>query len=440
MAVVLSSTTTIIIISTGSYTFSYKVEKSFIIFNNTTHVGQQLISIQHLQDIIDSDAYSKLDHGLVRTDINPKDRQNYRSCEKLTSNDLLNIVRSNPKTSETFVYLHLLKLLIAAYIEKSTTVAERLHSAWVVVFVCRLWWSWLKNKTFANKSSLSSAIKTKKKKTSIDKYFMTKTAYLSVEINAHNLLYLILLVKQKNLPKEVLSIYLFNSQSCESIFRNTRSFSGAYSTIINFTVSDFLRRAEKLSILNQIKRSQQSNNNDHLLFPVHHKHKKDNHLLKLQITDDVEQLDIEQTILDSYNTSIRLIEDLHMSTVLKQHGIFQLQQLSKYVFHELSSASKMFDNCTTNNTSDDSDSDSEREPELDDADNNNNDSDEDSECQSDDNGSISTAKTNFSGIHIKDKITTELKNSYFKIIINNTDKYLHPSQSAIWLLTDKNNL
>ncbi|CAF1544115.1 unnamed protein product, partial [Didymodactylos carnosus] len=36
-------------------------------------MGQQLISIQHLQDIIDSDAYSKLDHGLVRTDINPKD-------------------------------------------------------------------------------------------------------------------------------------------------------------------------------------------------------------------------------------------------------------------------------------------------------------------------------------------------------------------------------
>ncbi|CAF4647665.1 unnamed protein product, partial [Didymodactylos carnosus] len=144
--------------------------------------------------------------------------------------------------------------------------------------------------------------------------------------------------------------------------------------------SDFLRRAEKLSILNKIKCSQQSNDIDRLLFPVHHKHKKDNHLLKLQITDDVEQLDIEQTILDSYNTSIRLIEDLHMSTVLKQHGIFQLEQLSKYVFHELSSASKMFDNSTTNNTSDDSDSDSEREPELDDADNNNNDSDEDSEC------------------------------------------------------------
>ncbi|CAF1412310.1 unnamed protein product [Didymodactylos carnosus] len=66
-------------------------------------MGPQLISIEHLQDIIDSNAYSKLDHGLVRTDINLKDRQNYRSCEKLTSNDLLNIVRNNPSTSGTFV-------------------------------------------------------------------------------------------------------------------------------------------------------------------------------------------------------------------------------------------------------------------------------------------------------------------------------------------------
>ncbi|CAF4397583.1 unnamed protein product, partial [Didymodactylos carnosus] len=212
------------------------------------------------------------------------------------------------------------------------------------------------------------------------------------------------------------------------------SLSGAYSTIINFTVSDFFRRAEKLSILNQIKCDEQSNNG-HLSFPVHHKRRKDYHLLTLQVADDVEQLDIEQTILDSYSTSIKLIEDLHMSTVLKQHDIFQLEQLSKYVFHELNSASKMFDNSTANNTSDDSDS--EWEPELDDGDNNHNDSDEDSEGQSDDNESITTAKTNFSGIHIKDKINTELKNSYFKIKINNADKYLH-KQSAIWLLTDKN--
>ena len=118
-----------------------------------------------------------------------------------------------------------------------------LKSAWIIVFVCRLWLAWLKKKIFKNQ--LSTPINK-------DIHFITRTAYLSVELNAHNLLYLTLLVQQKQLPKESLHIFLFNSQSCEGMFRNARSLSGAYSTIVNFTTHDFLRRATKLSLLNQI--------------------------------------------------------------------------------------------------------------------------------------------------------------------------------------------
>ncbi|CAM4972458.1 unnamed protein product [Rotaria socialis] len=52
-------------------------------------LGNQSISINHLHDIIENDTYSKLDHGLTKSDINPKDRQNFSSCLKLTSNDLM---------------------------------------------------------------------------------------------------------------------------------------------------------------------------------------------------------------------------------------------------------------------------------------------------------------------------------------------------------------
>jgi hypothetical protein len=100
---------------------------------------------------------------------------------------------------------------------------------------------------------MSTTASTTTKRKSNANFFITKTAYLSVELNAHNLLYIILLVKQKKLPKEALNIYLFNSQSCESMFRNARSLSGTYSTIINFTVADFLNRSQKISILNRIK-------------------------------------------------------------------------------------------------------------------------------------------------------------------------------------------
>ncbi|CAF4106527.1 unnamed protein product [Rotaria magnacalcarata] len=52
-------------------------------------LGNQSISINHLHDIIENDTYSKLDDGLTKSDINPKDRQNFSSCLKLTSNDLM---------------------------------------------------------------------------------------------------------------------------------------------------------------------------------------------------------------------------------------------------------------------------------------------------------------------------------------------------------------
>jgi hypothetical protein len=45
-------------------------------------LGNKSISINHLYDIINNANYSKLDHGLTKSDINPKDRQNFSSCLK----------------------------------------------------------------------------------------------------------------------------------------------------------------------------------------------------------------------------------------------------------------------------------------------------------------------------------------------------------------------
>lgn len=174
---------------------------------------------------------------------------------------------------------------------------------------------------------------TTSKRNSNANFFITKTAYLSVELNAHNLLYIILLVQQKKLPKEALNIYLFNSQSCESMFRNTRSLSGTYSTIINFTVADFLNRSQKITILNRIKcdHLSQQDGNERLSFPIHHKHKRDNHLSSVQNLDDIDQLDIEKIILDAYNEALELMERLEISRVLQENEVFDLNSLSKYV-------------------------------------------------------------------------------------------------------------
>ncbi|CAF3181466.1 unnamed protein product, partial [Rotaria socialis] len=195
-------------------------------------------------------------------------------------------------------------MIIVAYIEKTTTtttIVERLRSAWCVVFFCRLGFTWIKFKTF----NLTQTRKNNK-----SRYFITQPAYLSIEINAHNLLYFILLVKQKQLPQQILNITMFNPQARESICRNTRALSGIYSTIVNFTVYDFLRRAQILSLLNDIKCKQLHNGSvDKLVFPVHYKHRIERQSSFTHSQIEIDEIDMEQVITDAYHHVVDILED-----------------------------------------------------------------------------------------------------------------------------------
>ena len=432
-------------------------------------IGQQTVSLTHLADIVDDDRLSKIDHGLTMSDLNPKDRQNFQSCSKISSEDVLNILRDNAETQATYLYLQLLKYIIMAYIEKSTLIHDRLYYSWLVVFVCRFWSTWIKCKSFDNKATTASA----KDK---DKYFITMPAYWSVEINAHNLLYLILLVQQQQLPVHALNIFLFNSQACESIFRNARALSGCYSTRINFTIDDFIRRAEKLAVLQHIKCIEQSNNHEnHLIFPVHHKHKKEG-LLPPQNIMNVDDLDVEEIISKAYKHAQRYIDILKMAPLLKQQHAYEMNDLSNIVEKHLKKTSKMkdrsklksdygsgMDEITLPEIDDDeddengsgadgsgSDGDGDDGSGGDDDDGSGGDDDDasggddddgsggDGDEDDDENNRITTEKTAFEGIRIKTSIDTNLRDSYFRVIINDSVKYIH-KQTACWMLTEKQN-
>ncbi|CAF4237066.1 unnamed protein product [Rotaria sp. Silwood2] len=117
---------------------------------------------------------------------------------------------------------------------------------------------------------------------------------MSAELNAHNLLLLILLVKQKQLSSYALNIYTFNSQACEPMFRNTRALIEIYSTVVNFAAYVFLQQAEKLSLLNDIKYKQLHNQTvDKLIYSVHYKHRNDQQSLSTQIQNEIDQIYVE---------------------------------------------------------------------------------------------------------------------------------------------------
>ncbi|CAF4232785.1 unnamed protein product [Rotaria magnacalcarata] len=183
-----------------------------------------------------------------------------------------------------------------------------LRSGWCLVFFSRIWLTWIKLKTF-NTTQFSEKNKSR--------YFITRPAYLSVEINAHNLLYLILLVQQKQLPPQSLHIHTFSSQACESIFRNTRALSEVYSTIVNFTVHDFLRRAQRLSLLNDIKCKHLNDRSvNNLVFPVHYKHRHDHQSLATQSQREVDLMNVEQIITESYHEAIDMLDGLGILNLL----------------------------------------------------------------------------------------------------------------------------
>ena len=108
-----------------------------------------------------------------------------------------------------------------------------------VLIVCRMWWCYLEK--IATTKSLKSNQATTERRKQINRFFITGPAYLSVELNAHNLLYLVLLAKEKHLPKQPLNnMPFFNSQTCESLFRNARSLTATFSTKVNFSVKKCL--------------------------------------------------------------------------------------------------------------------------------------------------------------------------------------------------------
>lgn len=163
------------------------------------------------------------------------------------------------QSDATLIYLKLLRSVIDAYIEPSASLLDRLFHAWLSVFFARIWLIWIEkmgkinlDNTLDQLNETSNEYSKSVRKTA-QQYFLTPQAVYSIELNAHCLTYLMLLVVEGKLPPEVLSIELFNSQSCEGIFGAVRSLSSSSSSGVNFTVYQFLNLVDKLSLLQKMK-------------------------------------------------------------------------------------------------------------------------------------------------------------------------------------------
>ena len=98
-------------------------------------IGKEEVSIDVLIELIEKK--SKLVHGLVKSDVNPKDRQNFTSCLNLSDDDVLSALDDIEGSQATRIYLYLLRSIVLAYVEHNTSIIDRIYHSWCNVIILR---------------------------------------------------------------------------------------------------------------------------------------------------------------------------------------------------------------------------------------------------------------------------------------------------------------
>lgn len=143
-------------------------------------------------------------------DIEPNDRQNFKSAEKVSSSKIIDLLKAHVPDSEgTILYLEMMNSLISAYMDDTIEY-------------------WMQQQPAYH----------------LDKNFITSNCYACIEINAHSIVKCTSNLHSTNEP-QLFAPNLFDSQPCESTFRQLRSMSTTFSTIVNCSVLKFINRVKK---------------------------------------------------------------------------------------------------------------------------------------------------------------------------------------------------
>lgn len=157
---------------------------------------------------------------------------NYRIVEKLVSARVASGLQTHVLQSNgTVLFLKLISYVTSAFTEFDLTALQRVFRIWYAVYFVRFWKDWL----IQNKLS-------------VEDNFITLNAAFCIELNAHELIKVIIYCRRNNCSDAFLPP-VFNSQWNERFFRKLRSMSSTYSTIVNFSVLQSLYRVKRADFL-----------------------------------------------------------------------------------------------------------------------------------------------------------------------------------------------
>ncbi|KAK3909545.1 Ras-related protein R-Ras [Frankliniella fusca] len=178
----------------------------------------------------------KVEHGLTFSDLDKDDKMDFNSSVKICSIRVAEVMEIHVPGSEgTQAYLMVMRFIMESCLDENLSASEKVYKIWYALFFLRYWKAWLLNHS----------------NYSVSENFVTYNAYMCVEIIAHALIILIVKFRNENRPGDAL-FELFNSQHCESFLRYARSMTTTLSTVINFSMHEFLHKVRRIDILQNI--------------------------------------------------------------------------------------------------------------------------------------------------------------------------------------------
>lgn len=243
--------------------------------------------------------------------------------------------------SRTKCYLEVIQCVVDSYLDKSLSPLERISKIWYAAFSLQLWQQWLLlNCNYTLKNN-----------------FITGNAFKYIELNAHAMIVLLITLRDHFRSNYACFIqWLLGFQSCERTFRNARSMSSVFSTVINFSMLSLVRRLHRLQI--QCTLQANSEETSSIVFPrVQFKQGK-NIPVSYPLNEYSNECILE-TAQKAYEDAKAAMEKLGMVAALKKHHMWKLKFQPTLDDADEKACSE--DECDDNNEYESDDDDDEKE-------------------------------------------------------------------------------
>jgi hypothetical protein len=143
---------------------------------------------------------------------------------------------------------------------------------------------------------------------------------------------------------------------CESTFRAAKPMAGPFSSVINFTINEFLQRVQKLAVLQTIKCSSDFNKNN-LTFPKHHKQSRQTcSIFSTSATTVITEKLLEETVSRAYLQASQILSVCGFSILDPNDKMISFEDVNRLA-HEKLARSK----CRSSNKKDNKSDNAEQE-------------------------------------------------------------------------------